>query len=66
MPDKIFWKMKQIQFSSLFIIPVFLKSILESSFLPVLIESSLLIVLDCFLKSVLSFRNFLQLHYENV
>ena len=38
MPDKIYRKVKQLQFNSLFIIPVFLRS----SFLPVLIESSFL------------------------
>ena len=51
--------MKQLQFTSLFVIPVFLRSSPESSFLRVLIESSLLIVLNSFLKSVLSIRKYL-------
>ena len=40
--------MKQLQFNSLFIIPVFLWSSLESSFLPALSENNLLIVLNAF------------------
>ena len=52
MPDKIYRKVKQLQFNSLFIIPVFLKS----SFLPVLIESNLLIFFITFFAAQFLFK----------